>query len=130
MSALLERIAAVVGPHGLVTDEATLEPFLIDWRKRYVGRALAMVKPASTTEVAEVVQLCAAARTALVPQGGNTGLAGGATPDASGTQLILSLSRMNRVRGVDPLNNTLTVEAGCTLVAVQDAARSADRLFP
>ena len=130
MSALLERIAAVVGPHGLVTDAATLEPFLIDWRKRYIGKALAMVKPASTHEVAEVVRLCAAERTALVPQGGNTGLAGGATPDASGTQLILSLSRMNRVRGIDPLNNTLTVEAGCTLVAVQEAARTADRLFP
>jgi len=130
MSALLERIAAVVGPHGLITDEATLEPFLIDWRKRYIGRALAMVKPASTNEVAEVVRLCAAERTAMVPQGGNTGLAGGATPDASGTQIILSLSRMNRVRGIDPLNNTLTVEAGCTLVAVQEAARTADRLFP
>ena len=130
MSALLESIAAVVGPHGLVTDAATLEPFLIDWRKRYIGRALAMVKPASTSEVAEVVRLCAAERTAVVPQGGNTGLAGGATPDASGTQIILSLSRMNRVRGIDPLNNTLTVEAGCTLVAVQEAARQADRLFP
>jgi FAD/FMN-containing dehydrogenase len=130
MSALLESIAAVVGPHGLVTDAATLEPFLIDWRKRYIGRALAMVKPASTSEVAEVVRLCATARTALVPQGGNTGLAGGATPDASGTQIIVSLSRMNRVRGVDPLNNTLTVEAGCTLAAAQAAARQADRLFP
>ena len=90
MSVLLEKIAAVVGPHGLVTDGATLEPFLIDWRQRYVGRALAMVKPASTNEVAEVVKLCAAQGTAMVPQGGNTGLAGGATPDASGTQIILS----------------------------------------
>jgi FAD/FMN-containing dehydrogenase len=130
MGALLESIAAAVGPRGLVTDAATLEPALIDWRKRYFGRALALVQPASTSEVAAVVTLCAAARTALVPQGGNTGLAGGATPDASGTQIILSLCRMNRVRGIDPLNNTLTVEAGCTLVAAQAAARQADRLFP
>jgi len=130
MSGLLERMAAVVGPHGLVTDGATLAPFLIDWRKRYIGRALAMVRPASTAEVAAVVRLCAAERIALVPQGGNTGLAGGATPDASGTQVILSLSRLNRVRAVDPLNNTLTAEAGCTLVAVQEAALRADRLFP
>jgi FAD/FMN-containing dehydrogenase len=130
MSALLERIAAVVGPHGLVTDPAAREPFLIDWRKRYVGRALAVVQPASTREVAEVVKLCAAARTAIVPQGGNTGLAGGATPDASGTQLILTLSRMHRVRAVDPLNHTMTVEAGCTLAAARAAARQADRLFP
>jgi len=130
MREFLDRIAAVVGPHGLVTDEATLEPFLIDWRKRYIGRALALVRPALTAEVAGVVRLCAAERTAIVPQGGNTGLVGGATPDASGTQIILSLSRMNRVRAVDPLNNTLTVEAGCPLVTVQQAARTADRLFP
>ncbi|MFN8626459.1 MAG: FAD-binding oxidoreductase [Candidatus Binatia bacterium] len=120
----------MVGPHGLVTDAATLAPYLIDWRRRYCGRAFAMVRPASTTEVAEVVRLCAATHTAIVPQGGNTGLAGGATPDTSGTQILLSLSRMNRVRAVDPLNNTLTVDAGCTLVAVQEAARAADRLFP
>lgn len=130
MSQFLARLAAVVGPHGLVTDPAVLEPFLIDWRKRYIGTALALVRPASTNEVAEVVQLCAATRTAIVPQGGNTGLAGGATPDQSGTQVILNLSRMNRVRAIDPLNNTLTVEAGCTLAAVQEAARTADRLFP
>ncbi len=107
-----------------------MAPFLTDWRKRYTGKALAIVKPASTREVSEVVKLCAAVGVAIVPQGGNTGLAGGATPDDSGAQIVLNLSRMNRVRGVDPINNTLTVEAGCTLAAVQQAAHDAERLFP
>ena len=122
-------MARVVGPGFVITgDEA--RPYAIDWRKRWEGRPLAVVRPENTREVAEVVKLCAETRTAVVPQGGNTGLVGGAAPDASGTQIVLSLARLNRVRAIDPLNNTLTVEAGCTLAAVQQAAEGAGRLFP
>ena len=129
MSQLLEEISAVVGAAGLLTG-ADAKVWSTDWRKRYFGDALAVVRPVSTEEVAKVVGLCAKAGTAIVPQGGNTGLCGGATPDASGTQIVLSLSRMNRVRAIDTINNTLTVEAGCVLTAVQQAAEAAGRLFP
>jgi D-lactate dehydrogenase (cytochrome) len=130
MSAVLARLAAIVGSEALLTAEADIAPHITDWRKRYVGRPLAVVKPASTGEVAAIVKLCAETRTPIVPQGGNTGLVGGATPDASGRELVLSLARLNRVRATDLANNTLTVEAGCTLASVQAAARDAGRLFP
>ena len=129
MSRLVEQIAAVVGPSGMLLGEDA-QVWATDWRKRYFGKALAVVRPSSTAEVAKVVRLCAQTRTAIVPQGGNTGLCGGATPDASGAQIVLSLTRMNRVRAIDTLNNTLTVEAGCVLTAVQQAAEAAGRLFP
>jgi len=129
LSGLLERFAQIVGASFVITGEEA-RPYALDWRKRWEGRALAVVRPANTREVSEVVKLCAESGTAVVPQGGNTGLVGGAAPDASGAQIVLSLSRLNRVRAIDPLNNTLTVEAGCTLVAVQQAAEHADRLFP
>jgi FAD/FMN-containing dehydrogenase len=129
MSALVEHIGAVVGKQGLLTG-ADAKPWATDWRKRYFGEALAVVRPASTEEVSKVVRLCAQTGTAIVPQGGNTGLCGGATPDASGSQIVLSLARMNRVRAIDTLNNTLTVEAGCVLASVQQAAEAAGRLFP
>ena len=127
---LLSRLQAIVGPGALLTDEATIAPHATDWRKRYHGRPLAVVKPATTAEVAAVLSLCNGSGTGVVPQGGNTGLVGGATADASATQLVLNLSRMNRIRGIDAGNNTLTAEAGCVLAAVQAAAASADRLFP
>lgn len=130
MTQLIERLRAVVGDAGLITEAQDAAPYATDWRKRYFGRPLAVVKPASTQEVAAVMQLCAATRTAVVPQGGNTGLCGGATPDASGGQIVLKLSRLNRVRAVDVLNNTITVEAGCVLADLQQAAAAADRLFP
>ena len=129
MSVLVEQIGAVVGKQGLLTG-ADAKPWSTDWRKRYFGEALAVVRPSSTEEVSKVVRLCAQSGTAIVPQGGNTGLCGGATPDASGSQIVLSLSRMNRVRAIDTLNNTLTVEAGCVLTSVQQAAEAAGRLFP
>jgi FAD/FMN-containing dehydrogenase len=129
MTSLLERIGAIVGPQGMVAA-ADAKPFASDWRKRYFGKALAVVKPATTAEVAALMRLACAERMAVVPQGGNTGLVGGATPDQSGNQLILNLSRMNRVRAIDPLNNTMTLEAGCTLAAAQSAALGAGRLFP
>jgi FAD/FMN-containing dehydrogenase len=130
METLLEQIRSIVGPAGLLTAADDFPPYANDWRKRYSGRPLAVVKPASTAELAQVVRACAQARTAIVPQGGNTGLCGAATPDASGSQIVLALSRMNRVRAVDPLNNTITVEAGCVLSSLQSAAEEAGRLFP
>jgi len=130
VSAVPRRIAAVVGASGMITDETGMAPYMIDWGKRYSGRPLAVVRPASTREVAEVVGICAQTRTAVVPQGGNTGLQGGGITDASGTQILLSTGRMNRVRAIDPVNNTITVEAGCVLAQVQRAAEGAGRLFP
>jgi len=130
MSALLERIRSVVGPAGLITAAREAAPYATDWRKRYVGVPLVVVKPATTAEVAQVVRACAEARVAIVPQGGNTGLCGAATPDASGSQVVLNLSRMNRVREVDAHNNTITAEAGCVLASLQKAAEDAGRLFP
>lgn len=130
MIALLERIRSVVGPAGLIDAPQEFAPYAADWRKRYLGRPLAVVKPASTAEVAQVVRACADTRTAIVPQGGNTGLCGAATPDASGSQIILNLSRMNRVRAIDARNNTMTADAGCVLANLQKAAKEAGRLFP
>jgi len=127
---LLARLGAIVGPHGLVTDRADMAPYLTDWREIYEGRALAVVRPGSTEEVAAVVKLCAETRTPIVPQGGNTGMCGAATPDVSGKAIVLALGRMNRIVEVDALNNTMTVEAGCVLANIQQAAAQADRLFP
>jgi len=130
MTQLIERLRALVGDAGLITDPQEARSYATDWRKRYFGKALAVVKPASTGEVAAVMKLCAETRTAVVPQGGNTSLCGGATPDAGGAQIVLNLSRMKRVRAVDTVNNTITVEAGCVLANVQQAAAEAGRLFP
>jgi FAD/FMN-containing dehydrogenase len=129
-SDLLDGIKAAVGPKGWSDDAARLEPSLVDWRQRYRGRTPLLVRPGSTAEVAAVVRLCAAARVPVVPQGGNTSLCGGSIPSADGGEILLSLSRMNRVRAVDAANYTITVEAGCILTQVQDAASEADRLFP
>jgi D-lactate dehydrogenase (cytochrome) len=130
MTQLIEQLNAIVGKSAVITDREEVTPYATDWRKRYFGTPLAVVKPASTQEVAAVVKLCAQTRTAVVPQGGNTGLCGGATPDAGGGQIVLKLSRLNRVRAVDPVNNTITVEAGCVLANLQQAAAGAGRLFP
>ena len=139
MTQIIERLHTLVGDAGLITDPRDVEPYATDWRKRYFGKPLAVVKPASTQEVAAVMRLCAETRIAVVPQGGNTGLCGGATPlaaeDASrfgagGGQIVLKLSRMHRVRAVDAVSNTITAEAGCVLAKLQQAAAEADRLFP
>jgi len=129
MSPLLATLAATVGPAHVLTD-GDLAAWEQDWRKRYRGKALAVVRPGTTAEVAAVVRACAAHGTAVVPQGGNTGLVGGSVPDGSGTQVVLSLTRMNRVRGLDAANLTLTVEAGCILQTVQETAAAAGLLFP
>jgi FAD/FMN-containing dehydrogenase len=118
----------IVGAPNVLT--ADLDAWEVDWRKRYHGRARLVVRPGSTAEVAAVVHACAAAGAAIVPQGGNTGLVGGSVPDASGTQVLLSLTRLNRVRTIDAANLTMTVEAGCVLQAVQEAAEARDLLFP
>src|SRR5947209_12021208 len=119
MRSFIEEIQAIVGPAGLITLPQEVAPYASDWRKRYLGRPLAVVKPASTAEVAEVVRACAEARVAIVPQAGNTSRCGGATPDASGTQVVLNVSRLDRIRELDRANNTMTAEAGCVLARLQ-----------
>jgi FAD/FMN-containing dehydrogenase len=126
---LVDRLRSIVGAANVLTD-GDLRAWEEDWRKRERGKALAVVRPASTGEVAAVVKACAATGTAIVAQGGNTGLVGGSTPDSSGTQVLLSLQRMNRVRGIDAANLTMTVEAGCILQSLQDAAQQQGLLFP
>ncbi|UCU96071.1 FAD-binding oxidoreductase [Hydrogenophaga taeniospiralis] len=133
MNALLDKLRAIVGaPHVLTHDDPArdLSAWENDWRQRARGRALAVVRPASTAEVAAVVKACAAAGASIVPQGGNTGLVVGSVPDDSGTQVVLSLTRMNRVRAIDGANLTMTVDAGCVLQALQEAAEQAGFLFP
>ena len=126
----LERLRAVVGePHVLTLREQT-EPYFTDWRRQYRAAAECVARPASTAEVAQLVRLCAEAGIGVVPQGGNTGLCGGSVPTGSGREVLLSLVRMNRVRELDVLNDTITVEAGCVLAAVQQAAERAERFFP
>lgn len=127
---LVHRFAFIVGPEGLVSDPAAIAAHALDWRKRYEGLPLCVLKPATVEEVAAIVQLAVATRTSIVPQGGNTGLCGAATPDSSGKQVILNLSRMRRILEIDAISNTVTVEAGCTLAEVQQAADEAGRLFP
>ncbi len=126
----ISALATIVGTAHVLIDEADTARYLTDWRKRYVGRALAVARPANVEEVARVVGFCNRERIAIVPQGGNTGLVGGATPDDSGHAIVLSTARMKAVRLVDPVNDTIAVEAGCTLADVQNAALALDRLFP
>ena len=114
----------------LLAEDADTAPFLIDWRRRWRGAALAVAQPDTTQDVAAIVRWCAAHGVPIVPQGGNTGLSGACIPDESGDALLLSLTRLNRVRAIDPVNNTVTVEAGCILQNVQAAADEAGRLFP
>lgn len=125
----LDALRTAVGDAQVLTG-ADAQAYAVDWRERYRGTPLAVVRPATTGEVAAVVRQCAQARIPVVPQGGNTGLCGGATPDDSGRAVILSLQRLNRIRGIDTDNDTMQVEAGCILQSVQQAARGAGRLFP
>lgn len=127
---LLDRLAVLLGPKGFTRDADMLAPWLTDWRGKYHGRAAAMLSPASTTEVQQIVRLCTAAQVALVPQGGNTGMVGGATPDASGDALLLSLRRMNRVRSIDTDAKVAVAEAGVILELLHHAAEAASLRFP
>lgn len=131
MNRLIEALRQAVGEAQVLTADADTAPYLTDWRGRYRGAALAVVRPATTAEAAEVVRLCAAEGVAVVPQGGNTGLCGGATPcGAAVAEVVVSLTRLNRIRAVDGANATITVEGGCILQHVQQAAEAAGLLFP
>ena len=128
MNELISELSQLLGERQVLTAVEDLAPYCTDWRGRYSGRALCVVLPGSTEQVAAVVRACAAAGVAIVPQGGNTGLCGGATP--VGGEVVVCLRRMNRIRAIDADNNSITVEAGCTLQAVQEAAAAVERLFP
>ncbi|MBL0746967.1 FAD-binding oxidoreductase [Nocardioides baculatus] len=130
MTDLLDHLRTAVGAEHVLTDDADVAAYVVDWTGVHSGRALAVVRPGSTAEVADVVAACHAAGAAIVPQGGNTGLVGGGVPDSSGGQVVLSLGRMRTVRDVDPVAGTITVDAGVVLADVQAAAAGAGRLFP
>jgi len=128
--AALDAIKTIVGRKGWIDDPADMAPHLEEPRGLWHGRAALVVKPATTAEVADVVKVCDEFAVSVVPQGGNTSLVGAAVPHEHGHEIVLSLSRMNAVRALDPLNDTITVEAGCVLANVQAAADEAGRLFP
>jgi FAD/FMN-containing dehydrogenase len=130
MTDIVDRLRSIVGDKGLITDDQGKHPYLTDWRENYLGTALAIVRPATVEEVAAVVKLCAADGVAIVPQGGNTGMSGGGTPREDSREIVLSLTRMNRILEIDKVGYTMTVEAGVVLKTIQEAAADADRLFP
>ena len=127
---LMETLRAGLPPGTLLTEPAAMAPYLLDWRKLYRGQALCVARPRETAEVARIVAAAAAAGVAIVPQGGNTGLTGASVPLETGDSILLSLERMDRIRVIDAANYTITVEAGCILQRVQEAASAVDRLFP
>jgi FAD/FMN-containing dehydrogenase len=130
MDPLIAGLQAVVGARYCLTDPDALAPFLTDWRAIYRGGASAAVLPDTVEQVQAIVHLARQHRAPIVPQGGNTGLSGGATPDDSGKAIVLALKRLNRLRAIDPLNNSMVAEAGCILADLQLAASNNDRLFP
>ena len=129
-SDVLDRFKAIVGPQGWIEDDNDKAGYLVDFRNLYQGASPLVLRPANTEEVSDIVKLCAEAGIAIVPQGGNTGYCGGATPNEAGNEIVVALTRMNKIRQIDPLDDTITVEAGCVLADVQAAAESVDRLFP
>ena len=130
MNQILGELHQILEQKFILTADQDKAPYLTDWRKRYTGKALAVILPKTAQEVAKIVQLCAANQIAVVPQGGHTGFCGGATPDDSGKQIVLNLKRMNTIREIDVANQTITLEAGCILQAVQEKAAEQDFLFP
>jgi FAD/FMN-containing dehydrogenase len=128
--ATLDRLQAIVGPAGCSADPDELAPHLHEWRGKFTGKTPLLLKPANVQEVAAIVRVCAESEVGIVPQGGNTGLVGGQIPRPDGADLLLSLQRMTKIRRVDPVDNTMLVEAGCTLAVAQAAAAAADRLLP
>jgi FAD/FMN-containing dehydrogenase len=129
-SPLPERLRALLGADGVLTEPADCAPYIVDHLGRCQGRALAVVQPRSVPQVAQLLAFCETERIGVVPQGGNTSYCGGAIPDGSGRQLVLSLRRLNRIRSIDPDNYSLVAEAGCVLAQVQAAADAAGRFFP
>jgi len=130
MESFLQALSKVLEKKYILIEDQDKAPYLTDWRKRFNGKALAIVLPRTTQEISEIVKLCAANEVALVPQGGHTGFCGGATPDVSGKQIVLNLKRMNTIREIDVANQTITVEAGCILQTIQEKAAEQDFLFP
>ena len=129
MQTLIEELKTIVGPGGWVDDVDALEPHLTEWRGTWRGRTPLMVSPSTAEDVSRIVRRCRAAGVAIVPQGGNTGLCGGAIPDTSGSQILLSLSRMNSIRALSPDDYSVVAEAGCILADLQSAADEAGRFF-
>ena len=128
---LSRKLATLLGPKGWLTAAEDIAPYLAEWRGRYSdGRTIGVARPATTGQMSEVIAACAAAGVPMVPQGGNTGLVGGAAPHSHGGEVVVACGRLNRIRDLDAANGTITVEAGVTLKAIQDAAAAADRLFP
>ena len=127
---VIASIRAVVGDRGLLTDPGDTAAYSEDWRRLYQGRTQAVIRPATAQETAAVVCLCAEAGVPIVPQGGNTSMVGGAVPAADGSELVLSTARLNHVRAIDPVDLTMTIEAGVTLKAAQTAAADAGCLLP
>jgi FAD/FMN-containing dehydrogenase len=127
---LLSRLAEIVGARHVLAEPSDMERYLVEDRGLYRGRALCVVRPGNTAEVARVVALCAETGTKIVPQGGNTGLVGGQIPHESGEEMVLSLTRLTAIREVDAASNTMTVESGVTLLRAQEEAERVDRLFP
>ena len=128
--ALIHLLSESLGPKGVITDPQDIAPWLVDWRGRFHGQTPAILAPSSTAEVSMIVGLANEAGVALVPQGGNTSMVGGATPPEDGSALILSMRRMNRIRQVDPIGNLAIAEAGVILADLHDAAKAAGRRFP
>ena len=127
---MIHELRQILSDEGLLTAAEDVAPFLVDHRRRHAGRALAVALPRTTEQVARLLAWCNDRHVPVVPQGGNTGYCGGATPDSTGRALVIAMARMNRIRAIDPANFALTAEAGCTLASVQEAALRADRLFP
>ena len=130
MQNLINELSAVLEQQYILTEDKDKAPYLTDWRKRFTGKALAVVLPGSSSDVADIVKLCSQNQVAIVPQGGHTGFCGGATPDSSGKQIILNFKRMNQIREIDVANQTITLEAGCILQTVQEKAAEQGFLFP
>lgn len=127
---LIERLASIVGAENILTRTDDIRHYLIDWRGRYRGRTLCVVRPKTRDEVAAIVRICFDAGVAIVPQGGNTSHCGAGIPGEEGRSVLISLSRMKAIRSIDPMNNTLIAEAGCVLRTIHEAASSVGRLFP
>ena len=120
----------LLGDTHVLTEAGDMAPFLTDWRDRFTGVALAVLRPGSVEQVSAIMRACSQWAIPVVPQGGNTGLVLGSIPDASGTAVVLSLARLNTIRQIDPVNRTITVDAGCILQTIQEAATAAGCLFP
>ena len=128
--AFIDQICTILNKQYVLINDVDKAPYLTDWRKKFTGKALAVVLPNSSDEVASIVRLCADNQVAVVPQGGHTGFCGGATPDNSGKQVVLNLKRMNRILEIDASNQTISLEAGCILQSVQEQAAAQGFLFP